>query len=274
MRNVRWLVLAAASVIMLGALPSASGAGAHASPPEATGQRPTDHHRDVPAFQDARNRQVKSFTVHYRRICPTCTDVYTPSDPDGSYVYHHAARGRIHYEVGTYKILDQNRRYDFYLVDATATWKRRRGDEDWGWLDTYVTSRGRTKVLSSSYTLGKSKPNTTTCKRYPIQLGVSFLAVEAGTTAAHVTLCNDGSKVSSTSVSRGREYHATGVSGFKMLQMQRYVRVPQGKHPLFRIATDFNAEYVSCFSGADGYHCYVIRQMGGAGTSIGTKRQS
>ncbi len=223
--------------------------------------------KDVPAFQTARNRQSKAMKFGYVRMCPNC-EGYQYTNPNFP-----KATGTVKMRVNTYKILDQNRRYDFFIVDATADITSRTGDEDWGWLDTSVRSAGKTKIIDSSYTLGKKKQNTTSCNSYPVELAVSFYGVSAGTTAGHVSFCNKGSEVRSSSVPGGRFYHATGVSGISMIQMQRYVQVPQGKLPSFKVLTEYNKDSSNCATWADGYHCWVNHGTVSKKLFIGTAPQ-
>ncbi len=225
-------------------------------------------HGDVAAFQTARNRQVKHFSIGYQRVCPSCQEGEQagPGIPA-------VASARVKYTLSSYKILDQNHRYDFYLVDVTANLVKRTGDQDWGWMDTTVRSIGSTKVVSASYTLGKGVQNTTTCRTYPIDLGVSFYGVSAGTTAGHVSFCHQGSRIASSKISGGRLYHSTGLSGISQIDAQRYVQVPQGQHPQFRIKVRTNHDTLQCPTLPDGTHCFVGHGMHGTGRSIGTTIQ-
>jgi hypothetical protein len=263
MRKLVVLVLFCLPLVLAGSVPASAGS----QDPSPSPQGRTTSARDVPAFQSARNRQYKAMKFRYVRLCPSCT---APRYTSNNFT---KATGTVKVEATTYKILDQNHKYDFFLVDATATLTKRKGDEDWGWMDVELTSKGKAKVLSSSYTLGKGNENRTSCKAYPVDLGVAFFGVSAGTTAGHVTLCHPGSKVASSSISRGRLYHATGLGGLASIQMQRYVRVKQGALPKFAVTADRNTEYSTCASGADGYFCYVIRQMGRSSLVIGSSPQ-
>src|SRR4051794_11371412 len=223
---------------------------------------------DVAAFQSARNRQVKHFAITYKRVCPSCRE---GEQPGGG--IPQVATGTAKYTLTSDKILDQNHKYDFYLVDVSANLVKRTGDQDWGWMDVTVRSAGRTKVVSSSYTLGKGVQNTSTCKTFPINLGVGFYGVSAGTTAGHVSFCHHGSKIESSRASRGRLYHATGLSGIAQMDAQRYVQVPQGGHPSFSIKVRTNADTLQCPGLPDGTHCFVGHGMHGKHRTIGTTSQ-
>jgi hypothetical protein len=250
-------------VLMLMGLSPAHASDDPGSPPPA----PRVVEREVPAFQTASNRQYKTMKFAYTRLCPSCT---APRYTSNNFP---KATGKVKVVVTSYRIGEKNYKYDFFLIDAIATLTDRTGDEDWGWMDIRLQNKGKVKVVSSSYTLGKENQNTTTCKRYPVNLGLEFFGVSAGTTTGHVSLCNPGSKVASSSVSRGRLYHATGLSGLKSIQMQRYVRVKQGARPQFRVVADRNTEYSNCSSGADGYFCYIVRAMSRKSLGIGTTPQ-
>ena len=223
---------------------------------------------DVAAFQSARNRQVKHVSITYTRVCPSCKEGEQPGPG-----IPHVASGTARYTLTSYKILDQNRKFDFYLVDVSANLVKRTGDQDWGWMDVTVRSAGRTKVVSSAYTLGKGVENTSTCKSFPIELGVGFYGVSAGTTAGHVSFCHRGSKIESSRASHGRLYHATGLSGIASLDAQRYVQVPQGGHPAFSVKVRTNADTLQCPTLSDGTHCFVGHGMHAKHRTIGTTSQ-
>ncbi len=223
---------------------------------------------DVAAFQSARNRQVKHVSITYTRVCPSCKEGEQPGPG-----IPHVASGTARYTLTSYKILDQNRKFDFYLVDVSANLVKRTGDQDWGWMDVTVRSAGRTKVVSSAYTLGKGVENTSTCKSFPIELGVGFYGVSAGTTAGHVSFCHHGSKIESSRASHGRLYHATGLSGIASLDAQRYVQVPQGGHPAFSVKVRTNADTLQCPTLSDGTHCFVGHGMHAKHRTIGTTSQ-
>jgi hypothetical protein len=223
---------------------------------------------DVAAFQTARNRQIKHVSITYTRVCPSCKEGEQPGPG-----IPHVASGTAKYTLTSYKILDQNRKFDFYLVDVSANLVKRTGDQDWGWMDVTVRSAGRTKVVSSAYTLGKGVENTSTCKTFPIELGVGFYGVSAGTTAGHVSFCHHGSKIESSRASHGRLYHATGLSGIASLDAQRYVQVPQGGHPAFSVKVRTNADTLQCPTLSDGTHCFVGHGMHAKHRTIGTTSQ-
>lgn len=224
--------------------------------------------KDVPAFQTASNRQFKAMhKFRYTRLCPSCT---APRYTDNNFK---KSTGMVKVVATSYRILEGNGRYDFFLVDVTATLTKRSGDEDWGWMDIQLKSTGKAKVLSSSYSLGKQSENTTSCKSYPVSLGLGFFNVSAGTTVGKVSFCHPGSKVESSALSGGRLYHATGLSGLSSIQMSRYVRVKQGARPTFSVTADRNTESSVCATGADGYFCYIIRGMSRSSLGIGTTPQ-
>lgn len=219
-------------------------------------------------FQTAKNRQIKSFTMHFQRICPECKD-------GGVILYFTKARAKVHFQVGTYRIADENHKYDFYFVDVDASMSKRSGDMGYGWLDTDLVSIGSTKIVSDSYTLGKSAENVGSCKSFPVDLGVGFFGVSAGTEVGAVSLCHDGSKMTSADLSHsmhgGRTYHATGIAGIRSLDMRRFVRVPQGAHPRFGIVATTNHD--TKYWDAANRRWRVRHQMVVNGLDIGTKPQ-
>jgi hypothetical protein len=234
-----------------------------------TGLVTTAAHADVPAFQTAKNRQVKKFSFDYKRVCPSCQEGEQPRHGIPA-----TATGTAVFRLSTYHIPDDNDRYEFYLVDVTVDLNKRTGDEDWGWMDVRITSVGKTKVVDSSYTTGKGVVNKESCRSYPVNLGVSFFGASAGTTAGHVRFCHQGSQVSQSRIKRGRMYHATGLSGIANLQMQRYVQVPQrADPPRFRVHVTTNDDSLQCPTLSDGTHCFVGHGMHSRGMKIGSSSQ-
>lgn len=223
----------------------------------------------VPAFQTARNRQVKTRTVNYVRYCPGCVSgkEVPPSFRDQK------ATARIKMTASTYKILDQNDKYDFYVVDVSSELTKRKGDQDWGWYDATITSVGRTKILGSSYSTGKDVQNVDKCKKFPVNLGVSYYGASVGTTVGHVAFCHKGSRLVRSGVTKGQKYHATGVTGIRSLQSQRYVRVKQGRLPKFKVSLVTNNDRFFCYTVSDGTHCRVDHATQSKSLRIGTTRQ-
>lgn len=219
-------------------------------------------------FQTAKNRQIKSFTMHFKRICPECKD-------RGVILFFTKAQARLHFTVGTYRIADENSKYDFYFVDVDTSITKRSGDMDYGWLDTDLVSIGKTKIVSASYTLGKSAENVSSCTSFPVDLGVGFFGVSAGTSVGAVSWCHHGSRMGSSDLSHslhgGRTYHATGIAGIRSLDMRRFVRVPQGAHPRFGIVATTNHD--SRFWDAANRRWRVRHQEVVNGIDIGTRPQ-
>lgn len=262
-------VLGSALSVLLACLAVMAGPAATAAPSESDGSA-TLSKRDVPAFQSARNRQIKTRTLKFVRVCPGCkSGVEVPSS-----FFSKQAKAKISVTASTYKILDQNKKYDFFLVDLTSGLTERKGDQDWGWYDVTLTSTGTTKILGSSYSTGRKFENVDKCTRFPVSLGVGFYGVSVGTTVGHVSFCNDGSRLVQSSVTGGQKYHATGVTGIQSLQSQRYVRVAQGKTPSFKVQLTTNADRFSCYTVSDGTHCFVHHAMQSKSLTIGTTPQT
>lgn len=166
-RAVRRATALTGSIIVamatLGAAPGQAGEADGAAAKSPRLENPRQY--GVPAFQDARNRQVKVRKINFARTCPSCAPNEAKSKPAPT------ATARIKATATSYKILDQNDKFDFYLVDVTSEIKKRKGDPDWGWYDMTVKSIGKTKVRGSSYSEGKDVQNVTKCKNFPVSLG-------------------------------------------------------------------------------------------------------
>jgi hypothetical protein len=225
---------------------------------------------DITGFgSDLRNRQIKHFSITYTRVCPSCKEGEQPGPGIPA-----TATGTARFTLATFKILDQNRKYDFYAVDASADLVKRHGDEDWGWMDVTLRSTGRTRIVAASWSRGVSVKNVTTCHTFPINLGVSYKGVGVSTTVGHVSFCNQGSAMSDSRVAGGRFYHAIGLSGIASLTGQRYVQVPQGRTPTFAVKVTTNADTLQCPTLSDGTHCFVGHGMHSKHRSIGTTPQT
>ncbi|HEX4471439.1 MAG TPA: hypothetical protein VH085_05700 [Nocardioides sp.] len=226
-------------------------------------------HADITGFGDSlRNRQIKHLNVAYQRVCPSCKEGAQPRNEIPK-----VASGTAKFDVATYKILDQNQKYDFYALDVSSDLVKRTGDQDWGWMDVTVRSTGSTRIVDSSFSRGVAVQNVSSCTRFPINLGVSFKGVGVSTTVGHVSFCHHGSKMTDSHVSDGRMYHATGLSGIASLTGQRYVQVPQGATPTFRVKVSTNADTLQCPSVSNGTQCFVGHGMHAQHLDIGTTVQ-
>lgn len=129
----------------------------------------------------------------------------------------------------TYRVVDENHRYDYYLVDLDVTMTKRHGSKDYGYLDARVQS---TKAVSyATWSLGKDTVGG--CKNYPLDIGASFYGISVGTQVASFGVdCYDTS-ITRAAITRGQTYHVTNLGAVKHVAFQRFVRVAAGAHPKF-----------------------------------------
>ncbi len=129
----------------------------------------------------------------------------------------------------TYRVVDENRRYDYYLLDLDVTMTKRHGSKGYGYLDARVQS---TKTVNyATWSLGKGTVGG--CRKYPLDIGASFYGISVGTQVATFSVdCYDTS-IKRASITRGQSYHVTNLGAVKHVAFQRFVRVAAGAHPKF-----------------------------------------
>lgn len=223
--------------------------------------------------QVGKERQFKKFVVKYRRSCPGCTSTWYSPSREGDKVG--TATGRAVVRVATYKIAEQNDRYDLYAVDVDISNGRRKGDEDWAWMDVTVQSIGRVGVKDATHTSGIGATNKDTKTKYPITIGAGFGPFSVGATVANFVSEAKGSSLAVSSASRGRQWRINKLSGVYHSTSGRFVRVADGKKPRFRVKVSANKDgaRITCQQWADGYHCFVPRGFVTKSRKIGTTRQ-
>ena len=155
----------------------------------------------------ARSQHV---AIGYKRVCPV---VQGGRAGRARHPPRGLGDGEVHADA-RYKILDQNRKFDFYLVDVIGEPRQAHRRPGLGLDGRHRAQRrphqGGEQRLHARQGRGEHQRRA---RRFPINLGVGFYGVSAGTTAGHVSFCHHGSKIESSRATHGRLYHATGLSG-------------------------------------------------------------
>lgn len=218
---------------------------------------------DVEFTQNVKLRQDKGpFTMRYSSFkdgVGSCSDCAAPFSTAG---------GRMKVHLTTYKLTEQSKKYDYYLVDATIGTSRRHGNEDWGWLE--ATLQSRLAVSYATFSSGK-KETPEDCGEYPIEIAGSWGPVSVGTTVAHFSTCTE-SWISRKGVTRGQFYHVTNFNGVRKVTFQRFVRVAAGVKPSFKLTVERSTDKCKVYTWADGQHYYCYNQSAKRTWKIGTSR--
>lgn len=157
----------------------------------------------------------------------------TPPGPCG-WPYS-TARGKLTIMPRTYKLKEQNRTYDYYVVDLSVRTSDRSGAKDWAYLEATVQSTQA--VNYATYSLGKSTVGG--CKSYPIDIAAGWGPLSAGTTVGSFRVNCVDTWISRDAISRGQRYHVTNLNGVTYVSFQRFVRVAAGTKPSFRLTVTY-----------------------------------
>jgi hypothetical protein len=139
--------------------------------------------------------------------------------------------GKVSVKPQTYVLIEQNKKYDYYLVQANITVSGQKGTRSSGVLTTTLKSLGASSYSTFSAGYVQTSQN---CHTYPIDLGASWGGVDASTTVAHYSTCVK-TTVSHHRVKNGDVFSVTNLNGIKSIAFSRFVRVKAKTHPKFRV---------------------------------------
>jgi hypothetical protein len=151
-----------------------------------------------------------------------CSDCGHPENTPG---------GKMTVYPRTYKLVESNKQWDYYLVDVTVSVSGQSGARDSGFLDATVQSIGSVNDATSSS--GHSQ-TAQSCHTYPITISGGWGPLSVGTTVAHFSTCVN-STISRKGISAGKSYHVSNFNGVNNVTFQRFVRVKAGSHPKFKV---------------------------------------
>ena len=147
-------------------------------------------------------------------------------------------RGQVTLNLRTYRLVESNREYDYYLVDATVSTSKQHGTRGSGVLDATLRSVG--KVNNATYSSGHSDTSQD-CHSYTVSIAGAWGPLSVGTDVGTYSTCVS-SHISRSPVSSGQSYHVTNLNGVKSVTFQRFDRVLAGQHPSFSLALGYRAD--------------------------------
>lgn len=159
------------------------------------------------------------------------------------------AKGKLTIMPRTYKLKEQNKRYDYYVVDLSVRTSDRSGAKDWAFLEATVQSTR--DVNYATYSLGKSKVDDD-CKTYPIEIAGGWGPLSVGTTVGSFKVGCVETWISRKAVTRGQFYHLTNLNGVTSVTFQRFVRVAAGVKPSFKLTLVYPTDACGKTSASNG----------------------
>jgi hypothetical protein len=139
-------------------------------------------------------------------------------------------KGRLTFSLKSYKLKEQERRYDYYLVDFTGVTSHRRGLRGVGRAQVYLSTTRR--VNYTTYSKGKSR-GPKACQTRGINIAASIGVVSVGTTVGHIRTCGTKARVRMHRTSRAAMFTATGLNQMRYFTAQKWVRVRDDHRPRF-----------------------------------------
>ncbi len=146
---------------------------------------------------------------------------------------HRVTKGNVATKLSTYKLVE-GRDYDYYLVDVDMT-VNRSGSSHWGWAHAILTTRTGTKLVDTRETAGISATQGD-CRSLDLKLTSPWPVVSGSVGLGSVKFCDDEATFSRHKRSgRTTEYKANRVGRTNHLSTQRWVKVPEGQKPRFKL---------------------------------------
>jgi hypothetical protein len=139
--------------------------------------------------------------------------------------------GKVSVAPQTYVLKEQNKKYDYYLVQVGISVSQQKGTRSAGVLKATLRSLGSVNYSTHSAGYRQTSQN---CHTYPIDLGASWGPVDASTTVATYSTCVE-TKVSHHRVNNGDAFSVTNLNGIKRIVFSRFVRVKAKVHPKFKV---------------------------------------
>jgi hypothetical protein len=164
--------------------------------------------------------KYKAFPDNVAKGCSKCIDGPLPM-----------VSGTVSVAPQTYVLKEENKKYDYYLVEVGISVSHQKGTRSAGVLKATLRSLG--SVSYSTYSAGYAQTSQS-CHTYPIDLGASWGPVDASTTVATYSTCVE-TKVSHHRVKNGDAFSVTNLNGIKRITFSRFVRVKAKSHPKFKV---------------------------------------
>ncbi len=146
---------------------------------------------------------------------------------------YRVTKGTVKTKLSTYKLVE-NRGYDYYLLDVDLT-VNRAGSSHWGWAHVDVVTRDGTKLVDTRDTRSVSATESS-CDSVNLALTSPWPFVSASASLGSVRFCDDEATFTRHhKTRRASQYKANRLGRTNHLSAQRWVKVPGGQKPRFKI---------------------------------------
>lgn len=203
------------------------------------GAAPVD--ADVGASQDAvlvgdhpvSGRYEAKFN-NYDEIIVECHD--SPTLPEGTVCDekgYRVARGTMATKLHAYRIREGVKKFDYYLVDVDIDVVDHSGSSDTAWADVSIGT-AKARLVERSDTDSVSADGNR-CQSLGLSMSAGISIVTAAVDLGHVTFCTHEASFKRVSTGDTSMYHAHRLAHINALSVQRAVKVPAKRKPVFVI---------------------------------------
>jgi hypothetical protein len=150
------------------------------------------------------------------------------------------SKGTLTYSMKVYRLKEQVRKYDYYLLDVTAQTSNRSGDHG---RATFRLGTDR-EVNYTNYTSTVSD-SPSDCKTFPLEVGGTvWPGVSLGTTVGHIKTCGKNFAMRRVTSSTTGAFVTRMLNMARQVTTQKWIRVAAGKKPPFRLQVSYG--YDTC----------------------------
>lgn len=147
---------------------------------------------------------------------------------------YRVTKGKVLTKISTYKLDEGRPDYDYFLVDVDMT-VNRSGSSHWGWAHAILTTKKGTKIVDTRET-GSVKANKNSCASVDLSLTTPWPGLAGSIDLGSVRFCSDEAAFTRhVRTPKMSEYKANRMGKTNHLSIQRWVKVPEGKRPSFRL---------------------------------------
>lgn len=210
---------------------------------------------DIPITQNAKLVGEKPRSGMYSRNFRHVGDHWMVCNEVTCFGGYRTLTGTLSTKLRTFRLSEGMRRYDYYLLDIDGKVSNLQGDSTGAIADiATITGLPDRDYIDDVSTAG-IKASGSSCHGYPIDIGVGWGPVSAGTELGNVQFC--GAKPSLTRrsyVPHAYNYRLHDLKDIRTFTLSEIVKVPAGFHPTFQVNpvveedTCTKVEYGSCQS--------------------------
>jgi hypothetical protein len=209
---------------------------------------------DVPYSQNVQAVGEKKYVATWAKYGPeqvATTICGGRAGCSGPPAYWMVSHGTATIRATTFKVTEQVKAYDYYLLDVDVTTSGRSGNGDGANATFVVHSAGPTvHDRNDSKSINATKSS---CTKVAVGMSTPWPLVTASTTVGNATLCSAGADLTRTYSGSDAHYRARMLSAVRHLTMQRWVKVASGAKPSFTVLITLPQEY--CTKGDGHGHC-------------------